>query len=336
MNTESITPPKDAKWPKLYAHDPRWSSVLSESFGHKPYGLVRSGGSAEHCGYLPLSFVQSRLFGRFLVSQPYLNSGGVWTDHESVAQELVDEAVSLADSLEVNYLELRHEAPVSHPKINHVRTDKVHMRLSLPETSDALMSSFKSKLRSQIKKAAEKSFSAHWGGAELVPEFYHVFSINMRDLGTPVYSIRLFHSILRHFTDQSEICVIRLSSRPVAAALLVHYENSTEVPSASSLRSSNPMGANMWMYWQLLQRSIDRGARTFDFGRSSVGSGTYKFKEQWGAKPFSACWQYYVRKGTPDEMRPDSPKKKKLIEVWKKLPVWFTRWIGPSVVRGIP
>jgi serine/alanine adding enzyme len=336
LNTESITLPKDARWPKLHAHDPLWSRVLTESFGHQSFFLARPSSTAPCAGCLPLSLVKSRLFGRFLVSQPYLNSGGVWTNEESVAQELVDEAVLLADKLDVQYLELRHEVPLSHPKLNYERNDKVHMRLSLPSTSDALMSGFKSKLRSQIKKSSENSFSTHWGGAELIPEFYSVFSVNMRDLGTPVYSIQLFHSILKAFRDRSEICVIRLGTRPVAAAIVVHYEDCSEVPSASSLRSSNPLGANMWMYWQLLQHSIERGSKTFEFGRSSVGSGTYKFKEQWGAKPSPACWQYYVRRGTPEEMRPDSPRKKKLIEVWKKLPIWVTRWIGPHVVRGIP
>jgi hypothetical protein len=92
----------------------------------------------------------------------------------------------------------------------------------------------------------------------------------------------------------------------------------------------------MWMYWNLLQRGIEKGSSEFDFGRSSVGSGTYKFKEQWGAKPKQAIWQYYVRKGDPSDMRPDSPSKSRLVKVWKKLPLWLTRLLGPSIVRGIP
>ncbi len=61
------------------------------------------------------------------------------------------------------YLELRHEAPVAHPKLNFERTDKVHMRLALPDTDAALDKSFKSKLRSQVKKASEYPSSVHWG-----------------------------------------------------------------------------------------------------------------------------------------------------------------------------
>jgi len=90
------------------------------------------------------------------------------------------------------------------------------------------------------------------------------------------------------------------------------------------------------MYSKLLERAIDLQSREFDFGRSSVGSGTYKFKEQWGALPHAAVWQYYVRKGDPADMRPDSANKQILIRQWQKLPVALTRWIGPAIVRGIP
>jgi hypothetical protein len=96
------------------------------------------------------------------------------------------------------------------------------------------------------------------------------------------------------------------------------------------------MNANMLMYRHLLERSVQRGSHLFDFGRSSEGSGTYKFKAQWGATPHPATWQYYVRRGDPSEMRPDAEGKKRLVQLWQRLPVWFTKLIGPPIVRGIP
>ena len=57
---------------------------------------------------------------------------------------------------------------------------------------------------------------------------------------------------------------------------------------------------------------------------------------QWGAKPHPATWHYYVRDGDPNDMRPDSGGKKRLVEIWQKLPVWLTKIIGPPIVRGIP
>jgi FemAB-related protein (PEP-CTERM system-associated) len=175
-----------------------------------------------------------------------------------------------------------------------------------------------------------------WGRENLLPDFYRVFSRNMRDLGTPVFGCSLFREILAAFAAEAELCVVRLDRRPVATALLIHNKGKTDVPSASSLRRYNGTNANMFMYWRLLCRALERGQNRFDFGRSSPGSGTYRFKEQWGAQPTPAVWQYHIREGNADQMRPDNAKFARLIRIWQRLPVPLTRWIGPAIVRGIP
>jgi serine/alanine adding enzyme len=326
-----------ANWPRLSGHHRSWPMILSKGLKQHPIFLVASLPNNKVVGFLPLSRVESPFFGKFLVSLPYLNSGGVWADDPLVARGLVDRAVELADRFDVKHLELRHEVPLEHPKLTVSRTDKVHMRLELPTTAEELNKSFKSKLRSQIKKNSEHPFELLFGGPELLGDFYRVFATNMRDLGTPVYPEKLFRSILESFGPlQAELVVVRLASRPIAAALLVHQDLMTQVPSASSLRAWNTTGANLWMYSKLLERAIEKKSQRFDFGRSTVASGTYKFKEQWGAKASPAVWQYYVRKGDPASMRPDSPKKQKLIQAWKTLPVWLSKILGPPIVRGIP
>ncbi len=356
-----------------------WWDALPRGLKYKPFFLVaQSNCGAKGC--LPLMLVQSFLFGKFLVSLPYLNSGGLLLQAPNIPRTqipnpqipnqqadlpaplcdlgnaLVNRAIELADTLDVKHLELRHESPFPHPAFNAERNDKVHMRLALPSDAATLMANFKSKLRSQIKKASENPFEVRFGTTELLQGFYDVFAENMRDLGTPVYSKNLFRQVLNAFSPntlppdipentpatpnalrgQAELCVVYLNSTPAAAALLIHHLGKTEVPSASALRRFNATGANMWMYSKLLDRAIEHKSQLFDFGRSSIGSGTYKFKEQWGAKPHPATWQYYVRKGNPADMRPDSANKQKLIRLWQKLPITVTRWFGPSVVRGIP
>jgi FemAB-related protein (PEP-CTERM system-associated) len=210
------------------------------------------------------------------------------------------------------------------------------MRLALPAKTEMLWDGFKSKLRSQIRSGEKHGFTVHFGGDELLEDFYAVFSRNMRDLGTPVFPRRLFASILNRFGDRAELCVLRLQQEAVAAALLLHGSGGTEVPSASSLRRYNNTNANMVMYWQLLKRAVERGQHTFDFGRSTIDSNTYKFKKQWGAEPSPSVWQYYVRRGTIGDMRPESAKFRLAIRAWQRLPLPIANWLGPKIVRGIP
>jgi len=317
------------------AHDLRWLNVLRRGLGHLPL-VVEARQADRLVGLLPLALVKSPWFGRFLVSLPYVNSAGLIVQQGNIESSLIDRAARLADELKVRYLELRNERELVHAALTDKNTSKVHMRLALPPTADDLMASFKSKLRSQLKGALKHEFDVRWGSRELLDDFYQVFSRNMRDLGTPVYPRRFFAEILDEFAGDAELCVLRLGSQVAAAALLVHGRTITEVPSASSLRSLNSTGANMAMYWHLLVRAIERGQPTFDFGRSTEGSSTFKFKAQWGAQPSPAVWQYHVRQGSARAMRPDSGKFGLAIRLWQRLPLWLANAVGPAIVRGIP
>jgi len=316
--------------------DPAWLSVLSESMRHEPY-VVEARRGDQLTGVLPLAFVRSRLFGRRLVSLPYLNTAGLVARDSHSEQALLDRAIELAHDLNVRYLELRHERNVEHPRLTHLTGHRAHMRLDLPPTAGELWDALRAKVRNQVRKGRDHKLDVAWSGAELLDEFYAVFSRNMRDLGTPVYSRRFFGAILAQFPGAAELCVVRLGQRPIAAALLTHGAGVTEVPSASSLRKFNGTSANMLMYWSLLCRAVERGQSVFDFGRSSPESGPYRFKKQWGAQPVEAVWQYYAPGGQGVErLRLERGSYSRAVRLWRRLPLWLTLLIGPRIVRGIP
>lgn len=329
-------------------HDVRWLTVLRDALRHKPVLLVsRQGEDGPVDGYLPLALVKSALFGRFLVSLPYLNQAGVVADDAGVEAALIGKAVELADLHDVKYLELRQGRASEHDALGYTNDQKVRMILPLPDSAEQLWKDVSAKVRNLVRKGEKESLSIRWGGRDVLDDFYDVFAVNMRDLGTPVYSRSLFGSIVDTFGDQAELATVHWQGQAVAGAMLIHdtplssrdatrRRGQTHVPSASSLRQFNHTNANMWMYHQLLLRAIERGSEAFDFGRSSVDSGTYRFKKQWGAAASPTAWQYHLRKGDASAMRPDNPSNRRKVEIWQKLPVWLTRLAGPSIVRGIP
>ncbi len=314
---------------------PGWLGVLREGLGHETFALEAVEGGRTR-GFLPLAHVASPLFGRFLVSLPYLNTAGVVADSDAAARALVARAAVLADELNVRHLELRHETAVDHPTLPTTVGTKVHMRMPLGASPDALWKKFDPKVRNQVRKGEKCGFGVAWGGAELLAPFYDVLARNMRDLGTPVFGRRLFAEILAAFPDRAEVCVVRDGARPIAAAMLLHGRGVTEVPTASALREYNPSCVNMLMYHHLLLRAVGRGQRAFDFGRSTADGPTFRFKKQWGAEPHPTAWQYHLRAGGASDMRPDNPRFQLAIRVWQRLPVGLTRLIGPPIVRGIP
>jgi serine/alanine adding enzyme len=314
---------------------PRWLEVLQAGLGHEVYA-VEATASGRTVGFLPLAFVSSMLFGKFLVSLPYLNSNGVIAQAADVQAELISRAATLAEELNVRYLELRHETPIAHPSLTATINGKVHMRLPLPPSAERLWKGFDPKVRNQVRKGEKAGFAVAWGGAECLDDFHDVLCRNMRDLGSPVYGKELFAAILAAFPGDAEVCLVRDGARPVAAALLLHGRGVTEVPTASSLKDYNPSNANMLMYHHLLRRAVERGQAVFDFGRSTPDGGTFKFKKQWGAQPHPAAWQYCALKGVAGDLRRDNPRYQRAIRLWQRLPVGLTRRVGPLIVRGIP
>lgn len=322
--------------PVALGRDPHWLPVLRNGLRHDVYALEARTADGQTCGYLPLAYVSSILFGRFLVSLPYLNSNGVIATSPDVQTVLIDRAIQMADELNVRHLELRHETPIAHPQLNGTMTSKVQMRLKLPATTELLWKKLDAKVRNQVRKGEKSNLTVAWGGLDRLDDFYAVMSHNMRDLGTPIYAKSFFASILETFPGRAELCLVYLDGKPVAAAMLLHGNGITEVPTASSLREFNHTCANMLMYNHLLNRAVERKQAVFDFGRSTLDGATFKFKKQWGAEPTPATWQYHLRTGQLGEMRPDNPRYQRAIQLWQRLPIRVTQWIGPEIVRGIP
>jgi hypothetical protein len=79
------------------------------------------------------------------------------------------------------------------------------------------------------------------------------------------------------------------------------------------------------------------GAGEFDFGRSTAGSGTYRFKSQWGAKPRQLHWHYILPPGKSVPMLNQTNSRYALAAaLWKRLPLWCANLIGPQIIRNLP
>jgi FemAB-related protein (PEP-CTERM system-associated) len=289
----------------------------------------------EVVGVLPVVTMSSRLFGCFGVSMPYFNYGGPIGDAEGIVDALIKVSEQQAVQSKLQHIEHRGLKPLpQYPGHNN----KVSMWLELPETSESLWQALGAKVRAQVNKAKPHGLTAHSGGAELLDDFYRVFAINMRDLGTPVYAKSFFQNVLDTEIGSKQIVLLKNSQgEPVSAAFLMGYKGQLEVPWASTLKKANHTNANMMLYWHMLKYACDECYKVFDFGRSSVDASTFKFKKQWGAKPVQLHWHYWLANGGElPQLNPSNPKYKMVIWLWQKLPVWLTRLIGPLIVKNLP
>jgi FemAB-related protein (PEP-CTERM system-associated) len=337
-------------FPSIY-HLTSWLKAIENAYGHKTYYLIclgksdRSSANEEVLGILPLVHMKHVLFGNRLVSVPYSDYGGILASGEEPARALMVEAAKLAEHLQCNEIELRHRESL--PQANDcsllngaftplTKSHKVRLVLNLPDSSEKLINSFKPKLRSQIRKPQKAGLHAAIGGSELLEHFYQVFSVNMRDLGSPVHSRRLMQDIMQHMGDAARIFVIYKDSRPLSCSMVIGYRNILANPWASSLKSFNALSPNMLLYWKMLEYACDHGFALFDFGRSTPFGGTYRFKQQWGAEDHPLSWQY-LRIGKKSAISEDieDSKTSAAINLWKRLPVPLANLCGPYIRKHI-
>jgi FemAB-related protein (PEP-CTERM system-associated) len=320
-----------------------WCDVIQSTYGHETHYLMLTGRDRSVLGVLPLVHLRHFVFGNRLVSLPFADAGGVLAVDREAEEALLSAARDLCLRAGVGQIELRQEvALVSWGEASptgsraSVARRKVRMLMTLPESSEGLRTGFKAKLRSQINRPLKEGCSSKVGGLELLEDFYKVFLINMRDLGSPVHSKELMRHVLEAFPERSRIFAVYHAGEPIAASLVIGYNGVLRNPWASSDRRYASMSPNMLLYSRMLEYACESGYRTFDFGRSTPGEGTYRFKQQWGAQPAPLHWYTISADGSTTAAQ-DSPSERFNLatQVWKKLPVRLTKVLGPRIRKHI-
>jgi lipid II:glycine glycyltransferase (peptidoglycan interpeptide bridge formation enzyme) len=216
------------------------------------------------------------------------------------------------------------------------------MTRDLPANPDRLFQEFNAKLRSQIRKPEKDGMRFLMGGETLLDDFYKVFCRNMRDLGSPVHSRDWFGAIVREYRSRIRIGVVYHAEEPAAAGVVLACRDTMSIPWASSLRKYNPSSPNMQLYWNFLKFACENGYKKFDFGRCTAGSGTHKFKVQWG------CAENPIRRIKIDsnvnrsgDADPDPPPiegsagREVAMRMWRNIPLGITNFIGPKIRKYI-
>jgi serine/alanine adding enzyme len=352
-----------------------WKNVIEKTYRHKTYYLIAcendqrltvsidwqqeageqsprnfAPNTSYVAGILPLVHIKHFIFGNNLVSMPFLDYGGILAENENIEKALLSEAVNIGKELNAANLELRQIKPlyffngvglgdldgVGHNMVCKTSRHKVRMLLPVPNDAEALMKSFKSKLRNKIKKPIKLGYKAMVGRMELLDDFYAVFSTNMRDLGSPVHSKRLFKNIIEEFPDKAKFCIITQGSEVLAASVVIGFKDTLINPWASSLRKVSRFRPNTLLYWTMLKHACTNDYQYFDFGRSSPDEGTYKFKKQWGSEAMVLHWHYISLNEKPILAGySEKSQFERAIDFWKKLPVPVTRILGPSLRKYI-
>jgi len=318
-----------------------WGQAIEQAYGHKALYFVAERDS-QISAVLPVVLFKRPFAKEKLVSLPFCDVGGLLSNDKQSEVSLLDFVTQWENTHQCGTGEIR-QGGIAIDSTEQSTTQKVRMLLSLPESATELMANFKSKLRSQIRKAEKNGLTVELStspSSALVDDFYQVFSVNMRALGSPVHHKKWFYSLVENYGDKLVLACIYADKKIIGAGIVLKNGNKAAIPWASTDAQFNRLAPNMLLYWQLLAHCADSGICEFDFGRSTLGEGTYRFKSQWGAEPFYLHWSPLTALTVASHPTPESPKQENRLRntiatCWSKLPLPLANMCGPMIRKYI-
>ena len=322
------------------AHAGAWAHVLRDAYGLRPSYLAAIADDGGYEAVLPLAELRTLKGRRELVSIPFHDVAGVLSRSGAATEALVAEALRLARERRCAALELRQGSalPGFEPPAAADAAARVNLVLALEPGEDAQWKALGAKVRNQVRKAEKEGLAvASWEPDALLDGFYACFAENMRDLGSPVHGRALFAEAARRFGERLRFVVAADGARPVGGLVAIHYAGRVTVTWASTLRAERARCPNNLIYWEAIRWAIARGASQLDFGRSPVGGGTYKFKRGWGAVEEPLAWTRLAPSGAllPSAPLSEDPVLARLSSLWQRLPVAWSRRLGPPIRRRL-
>jgi len=345
LTVRSFASPDTGRWIDYTAeqgaatlfHDHRWLDAIEKAYGYRGQHLIAER-DGRLCGVLPLTLVASPLLGRSLISTAFGIGGGILADDADAVAALGAAARALGARLGVNYVELRGGPAPGEGWIEKAGLYESFEK-EMPGEADKIREWLPRNRRAEVKKslrideANEDSFRID----QNIDDFYRVYSAALRNLGTPVMPKKFLRVLKEKFGDDADIALVERNGEPVAG-LFSFWRRDRVIP---YYIGGGEIGRNMraydYLYYSLMRRAVARGIGIFDFGRSKVGSTHSATKSYWGFEPKELVYHVaLVRATETPNVNPNNPKFKRLVGLWKRLPLPLANLLGPLAARNFP
>lgn len=314
-----------------------WTDLAHEIYGYATHRFEIIEGS-QSLGALSLVEVKHPVFGYYLVTAPFGSYGGFAFESTAARDLLLGEVSRLAEQLKVEYVAIRFDEGESSPPDNWIQHPAYFTYLvDLTRGSDAVLKTFSSDHRNHVRKSAKKGFTVRFGHLELLDDVYEALARSMHELGSPYHAKTYLQKMAELLGSTLEFTVMYDARGKVAGGGVFIFQGDTMFNlHANILRDFRSNYAGEFLYWSVIEHGIQKGMKTFDLGRSLAGSGNEIFKMKWQPrKKLLAYWHWLAAGHELPALNQKNPKFQLAIAVWKRLPSFIVRALGPHLVRGL-
>lgn len=315
-------------------HRPAWLLAIEQGTGQRALGLVAERAGVLE-GWLPLTEVRSPLFASALVSSAFGVGGGPLADNETTSLLLCRAAEELAQRHAVSSVEIRGG---SAPEGWQAITGK-HANFSRPLAADREVEllAIPRKARAEVRKCLQSPLEIVTGrSTDDLAAFYPCYAASVHNLGTPVFPRQLFAAVLDHFGENADIITALHNGQAVSSVLSLYHDGAVMPFWGGGGFAARALKANERCYFELMDHGRARGCTHYDYGRSKIGSGPYKFKKWQGFEPEPLTyWTWTAQGRTARNIDPSDQGYSSSIALWKKLPLSVATRVGPWIARGL-
>lgn len=314
-----------------------WMNFVHEIYQHKIHRFVATENN-HITGALSLAEIKHPIFGHYLSTAPFGNYGGVAFQNESARNKLLESAKQLAVEIEAEYISIRFDESASSPPDNWL-TNPIYQTylIDLTLNPDELLKKFSSDHRNHIRKSLKKNFQIRFGHLDLLDDTYEAIAKSMHELGSPYHAKKYLQTMAEYLGEALQFAVTYDSRGKITGGGVFIYQDKTIFNlHANILHFARSNYAGEFLYWSVIEHAMQKGFSTFDLGRSLIGSGNDMFKSKWAPQKKLLSYWYWLAKGNEiPSLNQKSPKFQLAIAVWKRLPSFVVRLIGPYLIRGL-
>lgn len=273
------------------------------------------------------------------VSLPFVNYIDICADSDEAFRYAIDSIPELKSRYGLGYIELRLKEQTFDSGSGWNMIDRNYtFMLPLSEDEDQVLALSISSNRNHIRKVYKNDWFDVSFDVGHLNDFYKVYVRRMKQLGSPSPDIGFFRNYFEQLPGHSHLLTVldKQTGEVVGGMLLLTSPSNSTVyyPFGANLTEYNNKYLNNFMYWEAVRFGIRQGMSYLDLGRSPAGSGTYTYKEKWGAKPEQL--RYYVYDGGAKGANPPDKESLSLfVELWKKTPDFITGPIGKRLIKYV-
>lgn len=314
-----------------------WINLVHEMYNYKTYRYAVLQDD-KPLATLGLVEIRHPVFGHYLTTAPFGSYGGFAFETSEARDLLLGEARRLAEDIKAEYVSIRFDKGDSTPPDNWLQSPNYFTYLiDLPTDSETLLKTFSSDHRNHVRKSLKKGFEIHIGHLDLLDDAYEALSKSMHELGSPYHSKKYLRIMAELLGNTLEFAVIYNAQGKISGGGVFIYQGDTIFNlHANILRHARSTYAGEFLYWSIIEHAIQKGLKTFDLGRSLVGSGNEVFKMKWSPrKQLLAYWHWLAPGHELPSLNQKNPKFQLAIAIWKRLPAFVVRLIGPFLIRGL-